>query len=203
MLALCALLAGCASTLPANQPTATGGQSATGSRLYHDAIDMNGRMSVRYQQNGAEQAVHGSFNWSQNPQRTQVTLLTPLGQTLAVIDITPEASTLTQNGQAPRTAANVDALVAEALGWPLPVAGLRNWLQGFGIAADGNPFVATPQDNANDIKTRDGWRIQYAAWNDRSDPSAQNRPRRIDLERFTAEAGNVAIRIVIDGWQPR
>jgi outer membrane lipoprotein LolB len=33
-------------------------------------------------------------------------------------------------------------------------------------------------------------------------PAAPQRPRRIDLERNTEQAGKVAIRIVIDTWQP-
>jgi outer membrane lipoprotein LolB len=49
-----------------------------------------------------------------------------------------------------------------------------------------------------DVATRDGWRIRYAGWQDDTPPT---RPKRIDLERYTAQAGDVSIRIVIDKWQ--
>lgn len=192
------LLVGCATVVPptASDPAAV---EQAASRPYRDKISIGGRLSVRYQQNGNDEAIHGSFNWDQSADRTLVTLFSPLGQTIALIEITPTVSTLTQAGQAPRTANNVDDLVSRALGWPLPVSGLRNWLQGFAIDAEGRRFVASPLQNAANVTEQDGWRIHYAAW---QDDAGQIRPRRIDLERSTAQAGNVAIRIVLDSWQP-
>jgi outer membrane lipoprotein LolB len=178
------------------------GATAAAPRAYHDAIALGGRLSVRYQQNGADQAMHGSFTWEQEPGRTLVTLSSPLGQTLATIVITPTLSTLTQAGQPPRSAPNVDALAAEALGWPLPLSGLRGWLQGFAIDAHGQAFVAAPQGDAGNTITRDGWALNYASW--QTDPGMPGvvHPRRIDLERSTRRAGEVLLRIVIDAWQP-
>jgi outer membrane lipoprotein LolB len=198
--ALCAalpfLLAGCASMAPP-APVAPVAQS-TSPRQYADKLDLGGRLSVRYQNNGKEEAMHGNFVWSQNPSRTSVTLLSPLGQTIAVIDVTPDGASLMQSGQQVRTAGDVDELVADTLGWPLPISGLRQWLQGFAIDATGKRFAANSQ--ATEVATRDGWRIHYAAW---QDDAVQTRPRRIDLERSTAQAGDVSIRIVIDNWQTR
>jgi outer membrane lipoprotein LolB len=192
------LLVGCATVVPPTASDPAAAERAV-SRPYRDKISIGGRLSVRYQQNGSDEAIHGSFNWQQGADRTLVTLISPLGQTIAIIEITPSVSTLTQAGQPPRTASNVDDLVAGALGWPLPVSGLRNWLQGFAVDADGRRFVAAPLPNASNVTTRDGWRIHYAAW---QDDAGQIRPRRIDLERSTAQAGDVAIRIVLDSWQP-
>jgi outer membrane lipoprotein LolB len=190
------VLGGCAMISPPPAPV-TAEQAA--SRPYHEKIMIKGRLSVRYQQNGNDEAIHGSFSWSQVPGHTTVSLFSPLGQTIAMIEITPEVSTLTQAGQAPRRADNVDALAANALGWPLPVSGLRDWLQGFAIDSEGRRFVASPLAGGTEVTTRDGWRLRYAGW---QEDTGQSRPRRIDLERSTAEAGEVAIRIVIDDWQP-
>jgi outer membrane lipoprotein LolB len=189
--ALPLLLSACASLAPS-----TGVPPTSSARPYADRLDLGGRLSVRYENNGREEAMHGSFVWSQQPAHTSVTLLSPLGQTLAVIDMTPVGAKLTQGGQPVRVASDVDALVADALGWPLPVSGLRDWLQGFGVDAGGKPFTANPQ--ATEVATRDGWHVRYAAW---QEDAEQVRPRRIDLERTTAQAGNVAIRIVIDNWR--
>lgn len=192
------LLIGCATVISPSAPDPAAAEQAA-ARPYQDTITIGGRLSVRYQQNARDEAIHGSFTWVQRTDNTLVTLFSPLGQTIAVIEITPALSTLTQAGQAPRTAGNVDALVAGTLGWPLPVSGLRDWLQGFAVDAEGRRFVASPLPDANSVTTRDGWRLHYPIWQD--DPG-QNRPRRIDLERSTAQAGDVAIRIVIDNWQP-
>jgi outer membrane lipoprotein LolB len=197
-LALALLLGGCATL----QPPADGEISTvqpTASRQYANTITLSGRLSVRFQRDDREEALHGSFIWAQDTARTNVTLLSPLGQTIAVIDVTPDGATLMQSGQPARSAADVDALVAGTLGWPLPISGLRDWLQGFAIDAAGNRFIASVQ--SPDVSTRDGWRIRYANWQDDAQPGPQNRPRRIDLERRTMQAGDVSIRIVIDTWQ--
>ncbi len=190
---LCALLAGCADMTPlAMTSTRTGEPIA--------AIDLGGRLSVRYQRDGNEEALHGSFSWSQSANRTLVTLMSPLGQTLATIAITPNEAILTQAGQPVRRAADPDALAAEALGWPLPVAGLRDWLQGRANDMNEQPVTASPA-STTPILTRDGWTLQYGSW-DTDGPDGTAHPKRIDLSRHTKAAGNVAIRIVIDNWQP-
>ncbi|MEB0134283.1 lipoprotein insertase outer membrane protein LolB [Actimicrobium sp. CCC2.4] len=164
------------------------------------AIDLGGRLSVRYQRDGNEEALHGSFSWSQRADRTLVTLMSPLGQTIATIAITPTEAILTQSGQPARSAADPDALAADALGWPLPVAGLRDWLQGHAKDANGRSVNASPA-NSNPILTGDGWTLQYASW-EASEVAKPARPKRIDLSRSTSAAGNVTIRIIIDSWQP-
>lgn len=195
LLALSLLTAGCAGMAPAPQVPPDAGIV----RNYQQSIDISGRMSVRYQQYGRDEALHGSFEWQQRPGKTQLTLSSPLGQTIAQIVLLPDGATLTQSGQSPLAAADADALTAQALGWPLPVSGLRNWLQGNVTERGGKKRLAAPQDENTDIETVDGWRIRYAAWDD----SAAPRPRRIDLSRTTEQAGEVALRLVIDIYEPR
>lgn len=191
------LLAGCAALTPPAAPSASAG--AQPQRPYAEAIEVAGRLSVQYRRGSVDEALHGSFSWSQTPQRTLVTLFSPLGQTLAVIDVQPGIARLTQAGQAPQVAPDADALAQTALGWPLPVAGLRSWLQGFAHDARGQAWVAAPAAGSA-VTTADGWRLVYASWQ-QDTPDAAARPRRIDLARQTAEAGPVNIRIVLDNWQ--
>lgn len=198
-LALPLLLAACAGLAPA--PITPAAQHAAAIRPYQQAIDLAGRLSVRYQGRSREEALHGGFAWSQTPARVDVALLSPLGQTLAMIHETPSGASLQQAGQPVRYAADVDTLTTRTLGWPLPVSGMRDWLQGFATDTSGRRFVATPQ--SPEVTTRDGWHISYAAWNSGDSDAAPLRPHRIDLEHFTAQAGKVAIRIVIDTWQAR
>lgn len=194
---LALLLAGCASpsgTLPSSTASAT-----AAAQRYHAAIELGGRLSVRYQRNGQDEAMHGSFAWSQSATRTLVTLLSPLGQTLATIELTPQGATLTQPGQPVRSATDADALAADAFGWPLPVANLRNWLQGHALDAHGQRFAAA--GSTNPIRTPDGWQLQFPLW--QSSDSTTEHPKRIDLARNTTQAGAIEIRIVIDDWQPQ
>jgi outer membrane lipoprotein LolB len=192
------LLAACASLPPSTAPSLPNTPASPG---YHRAIELGGRLSVRYQAREKEEALHGGFTWSQTASDATVTLLSPLGQTIAIIRSTPSGATLEQGGQPPRSATDVDTLTADTLGWPLPVSGLREWLQGYAVDNNGKIFTASPQ--TAEVLTRDGWRISYPAWTDESTSPPQNRPRRIDLARRTMEAGDVSIRIVIDSWQAR
>ena len=188
---------GCASLAPAPAPAdQVSSNSAAVTRQRIGAIDIGGRLSVRYQKDGHEEAVHGSFTWSQRLGHTLITLLSPLGQTLATIELTPGQATLTQTGQPVRREPDADALAQNALGWPLPVAGLGDWLQGFTVDGAGHALALSPADTAT-IRTRDGWQLLYPSWD------GERHPRRIDLARNTSEAGDVAIRIVIDSWQPQ
>ncbi len=193
------LLSGCAVT-PAANSIAQGATQSVPMRSYHDSIDISGRLSVRYQQNGRDAALHGSFTWVQTPGQAILTLLSPLGQTLAIIEVRPDGALLTQAGQAPRSAADVDTLTADALGWPLPVSGLRHWLQGYAGNDHQRPVASGGTDP---VLTADGWRILYPAWQAGELQANDIHPKRIDLERSTVQAGDIAIRIVLDNWQPR
>ncbi len=185
----CALLSACATSgaPPSAQPVAP----------YRDSVELAGRLSVNYQRDGKPESLSGKFVWQQRGERVDVSLASPLGQTIAAIHVEPGLATLTQAGQAPRVAADIDSLSAQALGWPLPVSGLRDWLQGYAVAADGQRFAASPLHAS--VTTRDGWRLHFVAWQD----GAVAQPKRIDAERGAGlHSEPVAIRIVIDPIQP-
>lgn len=198
-IALMLPLAGCVSVQPPH-PSANGNPTAVLPHAYHDNIDFTGRFSLQYEHNGKPESWSGSFTWSQTTDKTTVALLSPLGQTLATIVSDNDMATLTQSGQEPRSAANVDALVQDTLGWPLPISNLRDWLQAYTIDPKGQRVLATPASNAT-IATRDGWYLNYVSWQDDNDSGMQNAPKRIDMERQTTEAGKVAMRLVITSSQ--
>src|SRR5450830_527903 len=108
---------------------------------YRAQVELTGRLNVTYQKNDKPESATVNFNWQQTAQRTDVTLYSPVGSTLATIAVTPQQAVLTQSGKAPRSAPDVDTLSAQMLGWSLPVSGLRDWLQGYAVGADGKRFV--------------------------------------------------------------
>jgi outer membrane lipoprotein LolB len=188
------LMTGCTTLAPSNKSITPlpSLQPAGQSRVYHNVMELNGRLSVHYQHDGKAEALHGSFTWKQTATGIDIALMSPLGQILATINVTPDNSTLMQSGQPPRNAANIDALTLATLGWPLPVSGLRDWLQGFAIDKNGRRFSATPESSS--VTTPDGWHIHYSNWQE------DVFPKRIDLERSTIQAGDVSLRIVVDDW---
>ncbi|TFW29855.1 outer membrane lipoprotein LolB [Duganella callida] len=188
-IAAAAVLAGCATT-----PSAP--RSSAAVAPYHDSIELAGRIAINYSRDGKKESLNGKFTWQQTRANTDVSLISPTGQTVAVIKLTPTSATLQESGKAPRSAPDLDSLSAQTLGWSLPVSGLRNWLQGHAVGSDGQPFVASP---ANDtVITRDGWKLEYMSWQDET--AAVPQPKRIDVTRIALgqAVDDMAIRIVID-----
>ncbi|MES2105540.1 MAG: lipoprotein insertase outer membrane protein LolB [Pseudomonadota bacterium] len=185
--ALALLLSGCAGIATRDSAQAGAGVQ----RIYHEDIELSGRLLVLYQQNEKEQSLPGSFEWKQNKDSTLVTLLSPLGQIVATITVDAGGATLIQAKQAPKYARDLDSLMSETLGWPMPIAGMRDWLQGFVKNAQGKRAAVATGNDATIAS--DGWQLRYASWQDDF-----TLPKRIDLNRHTEQAGNVAIRIVIE-----
>ncbi|HEY5800995.1 MAG TPA: outer membrane lipoprotein LolB [Burkholderiaceae bacterium] len=159
------VLAGALASLAAcsTVPTASPRAAASAPTEVRDNLELSGQIAVHYQHNEQPQHISGTYTWVQRGADVDVTLRSPLGQTVAAIKVTPAQATLQQSGQAPRSAASITQLTTEVLGWPLPVAGLRDWLQGRATDAQGKPYVATPA--APNVTTADGWRITWV-WSD-------------------------------------
>jgi outer membrane lipoprotein LolB len=184
-----ATLAGCAITPSAPRSTAAVAP-------YRDSVELAGRIAINYSRDGKKESLNGKFVWQQSKANTDVSLISPTGQTVAVINVTPSSATLKESGKQALTAPDLDTLTQKTLGWTLPISGLRDWLQGYAIASDGQRFIATP---ANDnVITRDGWKLEYVSWQD--DTAAVPQPKRIDVTRIALgqAVDDMAIRIVID-----
>lgn len=182
-----AILCGCASTPSVPASTAVVAP-------YADAHAVSGRLNVRYTKDGSPQSTTVKFDWKQAAQHTEVALFDPFGTKVATIAVTPQGATLREAGnKPPLSAASIDALSARALGWALPVSGLRGWLQGHATTADGQPWSASPVNN--EVTTREGWRLQFVDWQSDSSPP---RPKRIDAEHpGGGDIQQMALRIVI------
>ena len=190
------LLALALSTLAGCATTSSAPRSSAAVAAYRDSAEFSGRIAINYSRDGKKESLNGTFNWRQSKDNTDVNLISPTGQTVAVINVTPRSATLTESGKPPQTAPDLDALTQRALGWTLPVSGLRDWLQGYATDSEGKRFSASP---ANDnVITRDGWKLEYLAWQEEN--AAVPQPRRIDVTRIALgqPVDDMNIRIVID-----
>ena len=182
-----AILCGCATT-PSAPP------SSAVVAPYADSVALSGRLNVRYLKDGKQESSTVKFDWKQDAHSTDVALFDPFGSKVATINVTPQGATLREGGnKPPLSAPSIDALSARALGWALPVDGLRGWLQGHATAADGKPWSASPANS--EVTTREGWRLQSTDW---QPGSATPRPKRIDAEHpGGGDVQQMALRIVI------
>ncbi len=181
------LLGGCATSGGAPLSTASVAP-------YRSTLALQGSIGINYLRDGKRESLTFGFDWQQSPDATDVTLTLPTRQTAAVLRLTPQLATLQQAGQPVRTAADLDSLTNQILGWTLPVSGLRDWLQGYATDAQGQRFSASPANNT--VVTRDGWKVDYLTWQDELAPVPQ--PKRIELTRLVAgDVEELSIRIAI------
>jgi outer membrane lipoprotein LolB len=176
-------MAGCATANLSKAPVAA----------YRNTVNLAGSLSANFQKDGKPDSITVKYDWQQVPGRVDVNIATPLGQTVAKISVTPESATLTQADRAPRVAKDLESLTRDALGWSLPVSGLRDWLQGYATSTDGQRFIASPFNN--EVTTQDGWRVRFASWQD--DAAAVPQPKRIDASRIDNNGAELALRIAV------
>ena len=149
------------------------------------AFSLEGRFSLRQQNKNAS----GKLSWRHSGQNNTLLLSSPLGQGIAEITTNDSGARLTtQDGQT-YSAVNVETLTQQALGYPLPLAQLTNWVRG----------QRTKDENAQlDAFGRllqlrhEGCRIDYGYPS--KDPQAP--PNRI----FAESADGLDLRLLIDEW---
>jgi outer membrane lipoprotein LolB len=157
-------LAGCASVKPQGPSTSNAATSVTAqtSRAYQ------GRFAVQYNdQNGQQRNAYGNFSWQETGDTVTLQLRNPLGQTLAIVTSSPSAATLELPNRQPLTADNVTTLMQDALGFALPVEGLRYWLQPSPAPTSRAKTEKDPEQPSR-LKqiTQDGWTVDYLAYAD-------------------------------------
>lgn len=175
------LLSGCASL-------DSGGASAVSRAA---PFDLLGRVLVNY----SGRAFSSNVRWLHGTDRDEIWLLTPTGQALAYIIQDANGALLTGADQKQYSAARVEALTRQALGWEFPLTLLQHWVRGVPAPAPGLEVGASARDANGRVNTlmQDGWRITYD-YGESAD--AEGLPRRVNLTRSTNN-----IRLVIDSWR--
>jgi outer membrane lipoprotein LolB len=169
------LVAGCATT-----------PEATPDRLY------TGRFSAVAVQGDKRESVSGRFSVEVRGDRRRVDLATPLGTTVARIEVGPEGASSSGPGMQDTRGPDADALAEQLLGWRLPVSGLPDWIEGRPVPT--RPAVVGHEGSRLVLIEQDGWIVQIT-----ETFSASGRPRLIVLERAASpQAPGVSLRLVVD-----
>jgi outer membrane lipoprotein LolB len=169
------LIAGCA-TAPETTPD----------RVYA------GRFSALATQGEKRESVSGRFSVEVRGDRQRIDLATPLGTTVARIEVGPEGANASGPGMPEARGPDADALAEQLLGWRLPVSGLPDWIEG-------RPVPSRPARVERDggrplLIEQDGWTVRIA-----ETFAASGRPRLIVLERAASPpAPGVVLRLVVD-----
>jgi outer membrane lipoprotein LolB len=182
-------LAGCASVKPQGPSTSNAATALTA----QTAHEYRGRFAVQYEDGyGHQQNAYGNFDWRETGDTVTVQLRNPLGQTMAIITSSPSSATLELPNRQPLTADNVSTLMQNALGFALPVEGLRYWLQPSVAPTSHGRTVPDPEDPSRPKQIeQDGWTIDYLSYADKPATGV----KRVNLTR---EQPPLGIKLVLD-----
>jgi len=175
---LLAALAACAS-LP--QPEAVG----------PGAFSRTGRFAITVTAaDGALQAVQGGFTWRDDGSRYLLDLTNPLGAIEARVEGQPGAATLTRANGSRVQAADPDALAEDALGSPVPVGGLRDWLRGRLAEAPAAERLQRDEQGRPTGFAQGGWQARLSRYDALG-------PQLLMLERQEADR-RIVVRLVVN-----
>jgi outer membrane lipoprotein LolB len=175
-------LGGCAIT-----PTST--TSSAPVAFTDTPFALDGRISATREREG----ITANFTWVHAPPRDELTVSTPLGQTIAEIvgDANARRVTLTRSDGTREQASDWASLTERALGFALPLEGLAACARG---APHSRSAFSREVDAAGrtSLLRQDGWEITYDYADD-----ASREPKRVRL----AYPG-LDVRIAADRWRP-
>ncbi len=174
-----ALLTACATPAPAPPDRAYAGRFAVTTAIGDQRENISGRFSLEVR--GARQILD---------------LASPLGTTVARIEIEPGSARAIGARMREVRGTDADALTEQLLGWRLPVSGLADWIEGrpapdrvARVEREGGRVVLLEQD---------GWTIRLPEYFEAALETTA-RPRRLLLERAaSADSPSVTLRLVVD-----
>lgn len=183
-LLLAALLAGCAAT-PPPAPVAVPWSAEQAALL--DRYAIRGKVGFRRGDTG------GSANlvWQQEGDRYRLSANGPLGQ--GATRITGNAAVVRiENNQGVRDSSNPEALLAEAIGWPVSINSLAWWVRGLAAPAGEATIERDPQGRPARIRQQD-WDIQLDRW--REDAGY------VLPHRIIATGGDSRVTLLVERWE--
>ncbi len=189
------LLSGCAGLKPVAEsplPTPVGNpadlnrahleQLATIDQFYLQA-----RIGIQANGKGSS----GSTRWRHNVEGNDISMLSPVGGTVAKIITNSTGVTLTTNDGKVLQADDAESLTQEHLGWRLPLQGLPDWALG---RPNSHIYEEMQWDNIGRITRlkQDGWEIEYPEY---MEASGYRLPKRINLH-----SRNLTLKLIVDRW---
>jgi outer membrane lipoprotein LolB len=163
-----------------------------------------GRFAATTSLDGRSENTTGRFTLSVSGPRLVLDLASPLGTTMARIESGPDGALMRapgSDGLQDARGRDAEALALQVLGWPLPVAGIGDWI--VGRPAPARPSRTQGNDGRLQTIEQDGWTIEIAERFDTGEP------RRLVFVRparpgnaLTPAAPAITLRLVLDEPAP-
>ena len=189
------LLSGCGtfghvSETPLPTPTGTPAElhQAHLRQLAHiDRFFLQARIGIRSDGKGST----GTTRWRHDAAGDDISMLSPVGGTLAKIIIDANGVTLTRNDGKVLQATDAETLVQQQLGWRLPLGGLPDWALGRPTRRLVNEVEWDGIGRITRLK-QDHWEIEYLEY---MESAGYRLPRKINLH-----SDRLSLRLVIERW---
>jgi outer membrane lipoprotein LolB len=186
--ALLAVLAGCR-TLPPAPPAGESWELRRPQLQSLEHFALRGRVAVA----AGGEGFNASLRWTQEGDRSQVTLEGPLGVGGAQLTASGDDLTVvTARGERIESEA-AHAELAARLGFDPPLSSLRYWV--LGVPNPGQPASESldPAQQRLAALTQAGWHVEYQSY---TSASGEALPARMTLQRDA-----VRVRLLVDDWQ--
>lgn len=162
--------------------------------------NISGRLSVQTSDNGGQ----ADFSWQQqNSGDYQIRIQAPLGAGTTWIKREAGLVEVTNTNGQQASDTNVDRLLYELTGWPLPVRGLYFWVRGLPSAKSDYQITQWHANGLPKIIEQDGWRIEFKS---HRKIGQQQLPGKLFIKRIPQpyqageEEQEVDVRLIIRQW---
>ena len=134
----------------------------------------------------------GRLQWDVRTGSSELDFHGAMGRGAWHLQISPDGAVLKEANGAEQSAAGVNALIQDRMGWPIPVEALQWWVRG--LAAPG--IVEDEQIDQRGLLTslhQLGWRVEFNRYDSKAGVAL---PVRLDARR-----DNYRVKLVIGRWQ--
>lgn len=184
---LLVLVAGCASVAP--RPSGDWLDERRDWFANYPDWSVEGRLGLSDGQRGGSLAMH----WQARGAIHEIHLRTLAGGQQWRLVLEPDWAVLSGSEVGRIEGHDPDALVQQAIGWPIPVRHLADWLRG--LPAPGSARIEHSADGLMQRLEWDGWTLDYQRWASWGDGSV-HLPARIDALRASQQ-----LRLALRGWR--
>ncbi len=133
----------------------------------------------------------GTLNWTQNGDRYEFTVRSPVVGKSFRLSGGPEGALLEGLDGGPLRGPDAESLMLKALGWDVPLRDLRAWV--LGLRADSGPAeLSFGMDRLPSLLQQDGWNVDYREWDGARQPPM---PKKV-----FAEKPPYRVRLSIESW---
>jgi outer membrane lipoprotein LolB len=183
-----ALIAGCR-TAPPTLPPSAAWEVRRPQLQAREHFQLKGRVAVA----AGDEGFNATLRWTQDGERSQLTLEGPLGAGGARLTASGNDLTLTTSRGEVVDSAAAHAALAERLGFDPPIASLRYWVLGVPDPAQPASESLDPAQQRLTALTQDGWQVDYQSY---TSANGEPLPARLTLRR-----DSVRVRLLVDDWQ--